>query len=70
MPFKEVVTAGAPTLLLHAEYALIELRDGALSVDLRRVPVRRSDLAAAAAASDTPLRDILLTHYAEPSGER
>jgi putative phosphoesterase len=64
MPFKEFVTAGAPTLLLHAEYALVEMSDGALSIELRRLPLRKSDLAAAVAASDTPLRDMLLEQYA------
>ena len=37
LPFRECVTAGAPTVLPHAEYAIIEARQGNVSVGLRRV---------------------------------
>jgi putative phosphoesterase len=38
MPFREAVTDRPPTLLPHAEYALLEVSGGAVSVDLRRLP--------------------------------
>jgi len=64
MPFKEFVSERPPTLLQHAEYALVEATQGAVNVTLRRVPLSRTALYAAAAASDTPLRGMLLEQYA------
>jgi putative phosphoesterase len=63
LPFREFVNGQAPTLLHHAEYAIIEAHPGGVSVDLRRVQLDRQALYAAAAASDTPLRPMLQAEY-------
>lgn len=63
LPFKEYVGGQAPTLLPHAEYATVEANHGAVAVTLRRVPLDKRALRAAAAASDNPLRDMLLQQY-------
>jgi len=63
LPFKEYVAGRAPTVLAHAEYATIEAADGGISVSLRRVPLDRDSLRAAAAASHIPLRDALVQQY-------
>ena len=64
LPFKEFVGGRTPTLLPHAEYAIVEGRDGAVNVTLRRVAVDRPALRDAVRASDNPLRDMLLQQYA------
>jgi predicted phosphodiesterase len=65
MPFKEYVAGRAPTILAHAEYAVVEARDGVVMVSLHRVPLKRELLREAAALSgDHPLRGVLLQHYA------
>src|SRR5215470_1942799 len=60
LPFKEFVAGRAPTLLPHAEYAIVDGQGGGVTVTLRRVAVDRAALRAAAQASDNPLRDMLL----------
>ncbi|MBA3469919.1 MAG: metallophosphoesterase, partial [Herpetosiphonaceae bacterium] len=45
-------------------YAIIEASSSGISVDLRRLPLDRKALYAAAAASETPLRPMLLAEYA------
>jgi len=61
MPFKEFVNGQAPSLMPHAEYALIDAGGGKVSVDLRRVWVdpnaRRKELE----GCDIPLLENLLT---------
>jgi predicted phosphodiesterase len=52
-----------PTLLGHAEYATIEVANGTVGVQLRRVPVDRAAMAAAIAATDNPIRGYLLEQY-------
>jgi len=64
MPFKEYVAGRPPTLLPHAEYALVEAKQGAISVLLRRVPVDRRALRAAVSGCDNPLSGLLLQQYA------
>lgn len=64
LPFKEFVNGQTPSLLHHAEYAIIEASSSGISVDLRRLPLDRKALYAAAAASETPLRPMLLAEYA------
>lgn len=64
MPFKEYVAGRTPTLLPHAEYALVEAKQGAISVLLRRVPVDRRALRAAISGCDNPLAGLLLQQYA------
>jgi len=62
-PFKEVVNGQPPTILPHAEYATVEASGGVVSVNLRRVPLDRGALRDAVAASDNPLRPMLLEQY-------
>jgi putative phosphoesterase len=64
LPFKEYVAGQTPTLLHHAEYATIEAARGAATVTLRRVALDKAALRAAAAASNNPLRAMLLQQYA------
>lgn len=64
LPFKEYVGGRPPTLLGHAEYALVESSGGSLGVTLRRVAVDGVASRAAVAATDHPLRAALLQQYA------
>jgi putative phosphoesterase len=63
LPFKEYVAGRPPTLLAHAEYAIVEAEGGAIGVTLRRVPLEKAALRTAAAASDNPLRGMLIQQY-------
>jgi putative phosphoesterase len=63
LPFREFVGGAAPTLLDHAEYATVEAAGGTVAVSLHRVPVDRRSLRDAVAASDNPLRTLLLQQY-------
>ncbi|WP_437334611.1 metallophosphoesterase family protein [Sorangium sp. So ce394] len=64
LPFKEYANGGPPTLLHHAEYAIVEARGNAVSVSLHRVPVDRDAVRAAVSAWDNPMRGALLQQYA------
>jgi len=64
MPFKEYVAGGRPTLLAHAEYAVVEQTGDVVSVALHRVPVDRRALQNSVAESGNPLREWLLQQYA------
>jgi len=65
MPFVEAPAGGAPRIMAHAEYAIVEAADdGAVEVRLKRVPLERGALRAQAASCDFPLRDWLVTQYA------
>jgi predicted phosphodiesterase len=64
MPFERFVSGGPPTVLAHAEYAVVEFRGGAVSVDLRRVELDRAQLADAAQHWDSPLAPYLVQQYA------
>lgn len=64
LPFKEHVAGRPPTLMTHAEYAIVEASGGDVGVTLRRVAVDRAALRAAVEASDIPLRPMLLAAYA------
>jgi putative phosphoesterase len=63
-PFREYASGGPPTILPHAEYAIIDVRPRHVSVDLRRVELDRAALAAQAAGWDNPLGDSLRAMYA------
>jgi putative phosphoesterase len=67
LPFQEYVAGGPPTVLSHAEYAIVSAEHDMVSVDLRRVPLSRSALREAAAAWKNPLRDHLVQQYADPT---
>jgi putative phosphoesterase len=64
LPFKEYVAGRTPTVLAHAEYATVEAAGGAVNVSLRRVALDKAALRAAAAASENPLRGMLIQQYA------
>jgi predicted phosphodiesterase len=65
MPFREHVGGREPTLMAHAEFALVEARGGDVAVTLRRVALARAALRdAAAAAPDNPLSPALRAQYA------
>jgi hypothetical protein len=63
LPFQEHPVGRPPTLLRQAEYATIEAKDGAIGVELRRVPVDRRAMAAEIAATDNPIRHYLVEQY-------
>ena len=63
-PFREFVSGAQPTLLHHAEYALVGADRGAVSVDVRRLPLDKEALRKSLAASDNPLSPWLLQQYA------
>lgn len=63
LPFKQYVAGGPPSVLAHAEYATVEANDGAVGVELRRVALDRDTLRKAAAASEVPMRDLLVRQY-------
>ena len=64
MPFKEYVAGGRPTLLAHAEYAIVEQTGGVVSVALHRVPVDKRALQSSVAETENPLRPWLVQQYA------
>jgi predicted phosphodiesterase len=64
MPFERFVSGGPPTVLAHAEYALVEFRGDGVSVDLRRLELDRAQLADAAKQWDSPLAPYLVQQYA------
>jgi putative phosphoesterase len=59
LPFAEFTGGRTPTLLPHAEYAVVETAAGGVSVSLHRVPVDRAAQRAALAGFDAPLRGFL-----------
>ena len=63
-PFEIFAEHQAPTLLPHAEYAIVACERGVVSVELKRVPLDKQALRDAAAASDNPLSPFLLQQYA------
>lgn len=65
LPFKEVTTGQPPTVLPHAEYAILEALDGIITVHLHRIPLSKESLRTAVEASDTPLREFLLQQYSQ-----
>jgi len=62
LPFQDYVHGGSPTILAHAEYAIVEAGD-TVEVRLRRVPLDRDELRRAQIDSEHPLRDFLLQQY-------
>ena len=63
MPFKEYVRGATPTLLAHAEYAIVEAAGGRVSIGLNRVRLDPDALREQARSSDVPLRDVLVQQY-------
>src|SRR5207302_1377714 len=64
MPFREYASGGPPVIMPHAEYAIVDVRGATVSVDLRRVPLERSALAAQLEGWDNPLAASLRALYA------
>ncbi len=64
LPFKEYVGGKAPTIMAHAEYAIVEARRGAVTVSLHRVPLDKAALRAAAQSLVWPLGPMLAASYA------
>jgi len=63
-PFKDYVSGRQPTLMPHAEYAIVEATGDGITVDLRRVHLEKKALkAAAASAADNPLTPFLVSQY-------
>jgi len=63
MPFKEHVFGGPPTVLAHAEYAIVESTARGVGVSLRRVELDRAALRAQLDGSDLPLAPMLREQY-------
>jgi putative phosphoesterase len=63
LAFKDYVNGGPPTILSHAEYAIVEETAGTIDVRLHRVPLDGDKLRRANRQSDHPLRDYLLQQY-------
>jgi predicted phosphodiesterase len=63
LPFQEHPVSRPPTLLRQAEYATIESNNGTIGVQLRRVTVDRTAMAAAVASTDNPINHYLLDQY-------
>ena len=64
LAFKEYAAGKVPTLLAHAEYAVIDAAVGDVAVSLRRVPLDKAELRRAAAAVAHPLKAWMLKNYA------
>ena len=65
IPFQEFVSGRPPTILSHAEYAVVASDHGTVSVNLRRVSLDKRALRAALLGWDNPLRPELLRAYAD-----
>lgn len=63
-PFKEYVAGQEPKVMAHAEYALVDYKQGEIEVSLRRVPLDKKALRQGVERSDIPLRDMILKQYA------
>jgi putative phosphoesterase len=63
-PFREFVSGGPPVIMPHAEYAIVDVNAGGVSVDLRRVSIDRRALASQVDGWDNPLAGALRGMYA------
>lgn len=63
-PFREYACNGPPVILSHAEYAIVDMDHGRVSVDLRRVELDRQALRAQVNGWDNPLASSLRAMYA------
>jgi putative phosphoesterase len=64
MPFETFADGGPPKVLPHAEYAIVESHQGAVSVTLRRLPLDPAALRSALEGWDSPMRAYLQGQYA------
>jgi len=63
MPFERFVAGAPPTILAHAEYAIVESGAGAVSVTFRQVELDRAALLRDVRAWDSALRDYVEQQY-------
>lgn len=63
LAFEAYVHGGPPTILAHAEFAIVEAVRGAVSVTLCRIPLDKEALRASVRNWDNPLRPYLLNQY-------
>jgi putative phosphoesterase len=63
LPFKDYVAGRTPTILSHAEYAMIEEFDGVIGVSLRRLPLDKGELRQAQSDTEHPLGPWLREQY-------
>jgi putative phosphoesterase len=63
MPFKEHAAGKQPTILVQAEYGIVEAKEGNIEVSLRRVPLDKEALRASVMASQDPLWPVQLQQY-------
>ncbi len=63
LAFKDFVSGGAPTILSHAEHAIVQAEGGTIEVRLRRVALDRDKLREASRQSDHPLSEFLQQQY-------
>jgi predicted phosphodiesterase len=63
LAFKDYVSGGSPTILSHAEYAIVEGDGSKIEVSLRRVALDKGELCRANVESDHPLRAFHLRQY-------
>ena len=66
LPFETYAHGGPPTVLPHADYAVVVQERGALHVELRRLPLDFEALRRAALGSANPLMPALMERYATP----
>ena len=64
MPFKEYASGGPPTILAHAEYAVVSADGGRVEVSLRRVELDKAALLSQLDGCDLPLATGLRLAYA------
>ena len=63
LAFKDYVSGASPTILPHAEFAIVEENGGTIAVHVYRVPLDREELRRAHRKSDHPLREFQLRQY-------
>jgi len=63
LPFERFVAGAPPTVMAHAEYAIVEARDDTVSVTLHRVALDRSALVDSVTGWDNPLAAYLAEQY-------
>jgi predicted phosphodiesterase len=63
LAFERFARGGPPTLMPHAEYAIIESREGQVSVTLRRLELDRLELLNDARSWDNPFAAYLTSQY-------
>jgi hypothetical protein len=63
LAFKDYVGGQTPTILSHAEYAMIEEFDSAIGISLRRLPLDKSKLRQVQSDTKHPLGPWLQEQY-------